>query len=140
MKPNPKKNRASKRSGFTLIEVILVIVIVGILATIALQGLNPAKKAQEAQIVKASTYIATLSAALDLYEMNNGGYPNSLDGLLDSSKKGYPFLRQNSISKDPWGNPYQYTVPGSHNTYTYDISCPVPNTDIVVNNWGEEIE
>jgi general secretion pathway protein G len=133
-----QKNRTSgKRSGFTLIEIILVVVIVGILAGITLKGLNPAKHTQNARIVEATTDISYLASAVDMYEMMNGAYPDSLEGLLDSSKQGYPFLRQNSIPNDPWDNPYLYSVPGSHNTYTYDISCTVPQTDQTISNWGE---
>jgi len=138
MEQKKQDKHAGKRSGFTLIEIILVVVIVGILAGIALKGLNPAGHAENAMIVEATTDIATFSTALDLYEMMNGTYPEALDGLLDSSKQGYPFLRQNVIPNDPWGNPYIYAVPGSHNTYTYDLSCTVPKSGKVINNWGEE--
>jgi general secretion pathway protein G len=138
MEQKKTHKHSDKRSGFTLIEIILVVVIVGILAGIALKGLNPAGHTERAQIVEASTDIATLSAALDMYEMMNGSYPDSLDGLMDSSKQGFPFLRQNAIPNDPWGNPYLYSAPGSHNTYTYDISCTVPKSGKVINNWGGE--
>lgn len=138
MEQKKKDMHLSKRSGFTLIEIILVVVIIGILAGIALKGIDPSQHTQNARIVEAKTDIATLSTALDMFEMMNGTYPESLEGLLDSSKQGYPFLKQNAIPKDPWGNPYQYTEPGAHNTYTYDISCTVPKTGKVINNWGEE--
>ena len=51
---------------------------------------------------------------------------------LDESKGG-PYMEKKTIPTDPWGNPYQYAAPGSHNTHTFDLSCT--HNDIVVNNW-----
>ncbi|MBN2163448.1 MAG: type II secretion system protein GspG [Pontiellaceae bacterium] len=137
MKHNRRKKYAAK-SGFTLIEIILVIVIVGMLAAIALKGIDPAQHTERARVVTATTDISMLSSALELYEMNNANYPESLEGLLDNSKQGFPFLRQQVIPKDPWGNQYTYTVPGSHNTYSFDISCTSSKTGKTYNNWGKE--
>ncbi len=72
--------------------------------------------------------------AIQEYEMMNGTYPSSLDALLDSSKQGYPFLSKQVVPKDPWGNPYNYAAPGSHNPYGYDLSCTSPKGK-VINNW-----
>ena len=137
MEQKKQDKHFNKRSGFTLIEIILVVVIIGILSGIFLGGLNLGGKTEQANIVKAQATISTLSAAVDSYEMMNGTYPASLDGLLDSSKQGYPFLKQNQIPKDPWGNTYQYVMPGAHNTYSYDISCTSAK-GTVVKNWAEQ--
>lgn len=131
MKTDLKNNKLSKRSGFTLIEVILVVVIIGILAGIFMKGLNLSGQTERARVTDAKTTLATLSQAVELYEMYNGDYPSSLDGLLDSSKEGYPFLRMPSIPKDPWGNAYQYSAPGSHKN-SFDLSVSGRED---LNNW-----
>jgi general secretion pathway protein G len=130
MKNREMKNHLSKRSGFTLIEIILVVVIIGILAGIAIPKLGG--KSEKAMIAQAQANITALSMAVQEYEIMNGEYPASLDALLDESKGG-PFMEKKTIPNDPWGNPYQYAAPGSHNTHTFDISCT--HNDIVVNNW-----
>lgn len=130
-----KETRMNRRkSGFTLIEILLVVVIIGILAGIGIPALTG--KSESAKIAQAQANIKSLESALAIYEMNNGAYPSSLDGLLDSSKQGFPFLDKQSVPKDPWGNPFSYSAPGSHNTYKFDISCSTPKGK-VVGNWDE---
>ena len=130
MKKKSQKNHLSKRSGFTLIEIILVVVIIGILAGIAIPKLGG--KSEKAMIAQAQANITALSMAIQEYEIMNGQYPTSLDALLDESKGG-PYMEKKSIPTDPWGSPYQYAAPGSHNTHTFDLSCT--HNDVVVNNW-----
>jgi general secretion pathway protein G len=130
MNKKEQSNHLSRRSGFTLIEIILVVVIIGILAGIAIPKLGG--KSEQAMKAQAQANITALSMAVQEYEIMNGEYPASLDALLDESKGG-PFMEKKTIPDDPWGNPYQYAAPGSHNTHTFDISCT--HNDIVVNNW-----
>lgn len=127
----------SKRSGFTLIELILVIVIISILSGIMLKGLNIGGQSENARIADAKATIASLTAAIEHYGIKNSQYPSSLEGLLDESKGG-PFTRMKIIPKDPWGNAYIYTEPGSHNTHNFDLSCTSKKDGKVLNNWGEE--
>ena len=129
---NKKKQNShlSRRSGFTLIEIILVVVIIGILAGIAIPKLGGTS--EKAMIAQAQANITALSMAIQEYEIMNGDYPASLDALLDESKGG-PYMEKKVIPTDPWGNPYQYAAPGSHNTHTFDLSCT--HNDVVVNNW-----
>jgi general secretion pathway protein G len=130
MKKKEQTDHLSKRSGFTLIEIILVVVIIGILAGIAIPKLGG--KSEKAMIAQAQANITALSMAIQEYEIMNGDYPSSLDALLDESKGG-PYMEKKVIPTDPWGNPYQYAAPGSHNTHTFDLSCT--HNDVVVNNW-----
>lgn len=130
MKKKEQSNHLSKRSGFTLIEIILVVVIISILAGIAIPRMGG--KTEKAKISQAQSNITALSMAIQEYEIMNGDYPASLDGLLDESKGG-PFMEKKSIPKDPWGNPFVYVVPGSHNTHNFDLSASGHEED--ANNW-----
>ncbi len=108
----------SKKSnqGFTLIEIMIVVVILGILAAIVVPRLMG--RPDEARIVKAKQDIRTLESALNLYKLDNHKYPTTEDGLDALVKKpanasqwkqgGYI----DRLPKDPWNNPYQYLSPG----------------------------
>lgn len=124
-----------RRSGFTLIEILLVVVIIGILAGIGIPALRG--KSESAMIAQGRANIVTISSALAIYEMNNGTYPTSLEQLLDSSKPGFPFLGKSSVPKDPWKVPFTYQVPGSHNTYDFDLFFTTPSGE-VIGNWDSE--
>jgi len=131
MKETRHNQHLSKKSGFTMIEIILVVIIIGILAGIAIPRMGG--KTEKAQMSQAKSNIAALGMAIQEYEMMNGNYPSSLDGLLDESKGG-PYMEKKAIPKDPWGQPFVYAAPGSHNNHTFDLSCTSPK-GTVVNNW-----
>jgi general secretion pathway protein G len=131
MKDRKNQNHLSKKSGFTLIEIILVVVIIGILAGIAIPRMGG--KTEKAKISQAKSNITALSMAIQEFEMMNGNYPSSLDQLLDESKGG-PYMEKKAIPKDPWDKPFSYAAPGSHNNHSFDLSCTSPK-GTVVNNW-----
>ena len=97
-------------AGFTLIEVLLVVVIIGILAAIVVPRLGGRTK--EAQVAAARATFDGLSLAIDQYEVDNGSYPASLQALLtkgsESNWKG-PYLKKGTLPLDPWGKEYVYT-------------------------------
>ena len=131
MKNKKHDKHLNKKSGFTLIEIILVVVIIGILAGIAIPRMGG--KTEKAQISQAKSNIAALSMAIQEFEMMNGNYPSSLEELLEESKGG-PYMEKKAIPKDPWGTPFTYAAPGSHNNHTFDLSC-TSRKGILVNNW-----
>jgi len=110
----------SRQSGFTLIEVMVVVVILGILAAVAVPRImdNPDK----ARVAKAKQDVRAIEAALDMYRLDNYHYPSTQQGLeaLVRQPSGEPPARNwkdggylRSVPKDPWGNDYLYLSPGS---------------------------
>lgn len=110
-----------RHSGFTLIEIMVVIVILGILASVVVPRImdNPDK----ARVVKAKSDIRALEAALNLYRLDNFQYPSTDQGLRALAEKpsGSPEPRNykdggyiDRLPKDPWGNNYEYLNPGRH--------------------------
>jgi len=132
-----------KQQGFTLIELMLVVIILGILATVAVTRF--AGRAEEAKVQTAKSEISgAYGTALQLFEIDCGRFPTSEEGLSalkTSSAKGWkgPYIKAKDFN-DPWGNPYQYKCPGSNNPDDYDLYSFGPNgtegggDDIT--NWG----
>jgi general secretion pathway protein G len=131
--------------GFTLIELMLVIIIIGVL--VAMVAPRLAGRSQQAKEAAARADInAHLSAALDLFEMHTGRYPTSSEGLAAlrtapagaSDWKG-PYLKR-SVPLDPWGKPYVYRAPGQHNRDDYDLLSVGPDgvegTADDITNWN----
>lgn len=132
-----KRQRNSARSGFTLIELILVVVIIGILVGIAVPRFSG--RVEQTQKAAAADTIHSIGIALDLFELDNGRYPSSLNGLISdpgiSENWHGPYMKEGRIPKDPWGNPYQYSAPGTHNEHSYDLSSNGPEGGEQIANW-----
>jgi general secretion pathway protein G len=105
--------------GFTLVEILVVIVILGILAALVVPRVL--ERPDEARVIAAKNDIAAISQALKLYRLDNGRYPTSEQGLaalvskptqvpLPPNWKPNGYLER--LPKDPWSNPYQYLSPG----------------------------
>ena len=109
-----------QQKGFTLIEIMVVMVILGVL--IAAVAPNILGRADESKITVAKADVRNVSGALDLYKLDNHHYPSSEQGLkaLVEKPTGFPeaknwrrpYLKKEPL--DPWGNPYRYLNPGIH--------------------------
>jgi general secretion pathway protein G len=120
---------ATRRSGFTLIEILVVIIVIGLLA--GLVGPRILGRVSEAKSATARTQIELLGVALDNYRLDNGAYPTSDQSLGALQEKPArepipinwrgPYLKK-AIPQDPWGRPYTYRSPGEHNPTGYDLS------------------
>ena len=111
---NVRRNR-----GFTLIEIMVVVVILGILAAVVVPRIMDCP--DDARIAKARQDIRVLESSLNLYKLDNFNYPSTQQGLesLVSQPSGEPQARNwksggyiKQLPKDPWGNDYQYLNPG----------------------------
>ncbi|MGE6662622.1 type II secretion system major pseudopilin GspG [Pseudomonas sp. NPDC077408] len=113
-----------KQGGFTLIEIMVVVVILGILAALVVpQVMN---RPDQAKVTVAKGDIKAIGAALDMYKLDNYSYPSTQQGLdaLVEKPGGNPqpknwnrdgYLKR--VPKDPWGNEYQYLSPGTEGAY-----------------------
>jgi general secretion pathway protein G len=122
--------------GFTLIEVMVVIVILSILAAIIVPKVMD--RPDTARLVKAKTDIRALESALNLYKLDNFDYPTTDEGLEALLPK---YIER--LSKDPWGNPYLYLSPGLHgdvDVYTLGADGLPGGTgkNADVGNWEDE--
>ena len=114
------------QSGFTLIEIMVVVVILAVLGALVVPKIL--ENVDKARVTRAQSDIRAIETALDLYRLDNFKYPTTEQGLqalvkqpADPTITNYPaggYLKQ--IPKDPWGNPYLYTSPGADGR-EYDI-------------------
>ncbi|MFH1339462.1 MAG: type II secretion system major pseudopilin GspG [Candidatus Omnitrophota bacterium] len=113
------------KTGFTLIELMLVVIIIGALVAMVMPRLTG--RGEQARVAAARADInANIATALKLYELDNGVFPNSAEGLnallsKPSSAKNWngPYLERAPF--DPWGREYQYKSPGDHHPQDYDL-------------------
>jgi general secretion pathway protein G len=119
-------DRLRNRSGFTLIEIMVVIVILAMLA--ALVGPKLMGRTDDAKIQTTRTQISNMETALKLYKLDNGTYPSTEQGLnalvskptvgvIPKNYKEGGYLEKKQVPKDGWGNDYLYISPGEHGDY-----------------------
>lgn len=113
---------AVARAGFTLVEMLVVLVIIGLI--MGLVGPRVLNYLTDAREKTARLQIESFSNALDLFYIDAGRYPTSAEGLAALSQRppgvdawNGPYVKGGSVPADPWGNPYVYRSPGQHGSY-----------------------
>lgn len=138
------RSHPARQHGFTLLEIMVVIVILGVLASLVIPSLMGNKDRADRQ--KAVSDIVTLENALDMYKLDNGQYPTSEQGLkalvvkptlapLPRNYRSDGYIRR--LPQDPWGNDYRLVSPGEHGAF--DLLSAGPDaqygSEDDVNNW-----
>jgi general secretion pathway protein G len=134
--------------GFTLLELLLVVLIISILAAMIVPRLLPQSEEAKIKVARAEV-LANVPAALDLFMLNVGRYPTTDEGLealwtrpasVSDSKWNGPYVKRKSF-KDPWGNPFIYRYPPQAGGLDYDLISAGPdgeeNTEDDITNWEE---
>ena len=125
-----RDRRRIRRRGFTLLEIMAVVVIMGLLMGIV--GTAVFSQIDKARVNTTRAQIEQLEAALTFYQMDNGRFPTTEQGLLSliqqptiapepRSYNPAGYLRKKQLPNDGWGNPYQYEMPGTNNTDGFDL-------------------
>ena len=117
----------SRKSGFTLVEILLVVAILGILSGVAVISLKGRTKSASISATRAS--IKAIQTAIDTYEVDNGAYPASLQGLLTKTSENNwngPYLKDGRTPKDAWGTEFGYSLKGD----SYEIRSAGPDTQM----------
>ena len=122
----PSERRAV---GFTLIEIMAVVLIIGLLSTLV--GVKIFQQVDKGKITAARAQITNLESVLELYRMDNAHFPTTeqgLQGLVTPSGSPAPrnfpqggYLSKRKVPEDPWYNQYQYESPGQNNPHSYDL-------------------
>ncbi len=140
-----KQPASCHQSGFSLIEIMVVMIIIGILAALIIPRVMD--RPDQARQIAAKQDIATVVQALKLYRLDNGRYPTTEQGLIALVK--LPSLEPvpnnwksylDTMPKDPWGNPYQYLNPGQHGeidvwSFGADGKTGGEGNDADIGNW-----
>ncbi|HMO86483.1 MAG TPA: type II secretion system major pseudopilin GspG [Lacipirellulaceae bacterium] len=138
-----RRTRDADRRGFTLMEVLLVLIILVVIGSIVAPNVFGAKEA--ADIKAATAQVGFIKRACRDYYLNMSKYPSSLDDLTtrpsdsaEAEKWGRPYLEE-KLKPDPWGNAYQYASPGKRNSDSFDVWSTGPDgqdgTDDDIGNW-----
>jgi general secretion pathway protein G len=126
-----RRIRGSREDGFTLLEILVVIVIIGLL--IGLVAPAALRQLGSARVSVAHQSIQRLASVLDLYKLDVGTYPTTEQGLralierpADVTTWNGPYLKDDKAPADPWNHPYVYTSPSTRTDHDYDLCSHGP--------------
>jgi len=143
-----------RHAGFTLIEIMAVVLIIGLLSTIV--GTVVFSQVDRARVATAKTQLKQLASNLEFYRLDNARYPSTAQGLDalvrkptgEPVPKGYRpegYVQGGRVPLDPWGEAFQYQSPGTHNPYSFDLwslgADGAPggeDNDADVTNWADQ--
>ncbi|MCH8686345.1 type II secretion system major pseudopilin GspG [Pedomonas mirosovicensis] len=143
---SPAKANRSREAGFTLVELMVVIVIIGLLATVVAINVLPSQ--DRAMVEKAKADISLLEQGLEMFRLEALRYPTTEEGLealvtppenaRGNRAEGEGYIRR--LPEDPWGNPYQYIYPGEHGRFdVYSLGADGrpggEGSDADIGNW-----
>lgn len=137
----------SRTTGFTLLEILVVLAIIGLLAGLAIVQVGGIHSRAEITVARLAVD-DSLRTVLNSYKFSTGSYPSTSDGLrallvqpANNSRWAGPYIDKALALVDPWGEPYQYEYPGRHNKTGYDLWSKGPDkqagTADDVTNWEE---
>jgi general secretion pathway protein G len=145
--PDSSLVRLSRRSsGFTLLEILVVLAIIGLLAGLAITNVDKIFGTSQVGVAKL-VVSQTFKTSLTTYRIHMGSYPTTSEGLQalvaapggKTDKWHGPYLSEGKIPKDPWEEPYQYAYPGTRNKDSYDLWSKGPDkqsgTADDIGNW-----
>lgn len=130
---------ARRHRGMSLLEIMVVITLIG-LVTAAI-GVAVINQLGEGQKDAARNQAYEIAKSMDIYKLQNGSYPTTAQGIgaLASPPKGKPIM--DAVPKDPWGNDYIYTIPGTKNPTKFDVRSKgndaIEGNEDDVGNWPE---
>ena len=129
------------RSAFTLLEIMAVVMIIGLLMAFAITQVGGNIEKARKESVKGMIH-GILKGALATYEMENGTFPTTEQGLKALIEKPAadlpnwrPYLDKKNVPQDPWQQDYIYVCPGVHNTDSYDLSTKSKKDSVEITNW-----
>ncbi len=149
MKPASRVHPVSRlraAEAFTLLEILVVLAIIGLLFGLAVTNVGNIFGGSQKDVAKLFV-TQSMQAPLEAYKIHMGDYPTTAEGLQalisapanKADRWRGPYLQDNKLPVDPWGEPYQYRYPGTHNKNRYDLWSKGPDkadgTEDDIGNW-----
>jgi general secretion pathway protein G len=133
--PRQNERKAGKSSGFTLIEMLIVLALIGLVATLAISNLGGLFG--QAKEETAENWVnGTGKSLMVAYFARVGTYPKSIDELMTPTDGKAAFVERAKDIQNPWGKPYQYKQPGGHNPNSFDLWAITPEGK-EIGNWDK---